>query len=184
MGTSPRVRGRLNEAGDKEGVQDGSCLLREGRVQSVWARLDRLCSGRDLDFKGVQRACTVVQFGRGKKSVFCECRAESVDSAGVPNGSVQCSRGGIKDSPQFSSRHRSSGGFVGRIERSAGVINDSVTGVTSSWASCGVRASKRKRGSDDDAVPEISSFSRSLYPVREIICQPEKTKQLEGFRPS
>ena len=69
-------------------VQDGVCLL---RIQSVRAGLDRLCSGRDLNFKGVQRACTVIQFGRGKKiCVFCECRAESVDSARVPTGSVQC----------------------------------------------------------------------------------------------
>ena len=66
-GASPRARGRLNDAGDKVRVQDGVCLLREGRVQSVRARLDRLCSGRDLDFKGVQRACTVNQFERGKK---------------------------------------------------------------------------------------------------------------------
>ena len=79
-------------------VQDGVSLLREGRVQSVRARLDRWCSGRDLNFKGVQRACTVIQFGRGNIyiyiyiyiRVFCECRAESVDSARVPTGSVQC----------------------------------------------------------------------------------------------
>ena len=72
-------------------IQDGVCLLREGRYQSVRARLDRLCSGRDLDCKEVQRACTIVQFGRGKKiRVLCECRAKSVDSARVPTGSVQC----------------------------------------------------------------------------------------------
>ena len=40
------------------------------------------------------------------------------------------------------------------------------------------------RVSDDDAVYEISSGSRSLYPVRGVVCQPEKTKQLEGFGPS
>ena len=45
-----------------------------------------------------------------------------------------------------SSRPRNSRGFVRRIERSAGVIGDSVTGVTSSWASCGVRAFKGTRG--------------------------------------
>ena len=75
-------------------VQHGVCLLREGRVQSVRARLDRWCSGRGLNFKGVQRACTVIQFGRGNIHiyirVFCKCRAESVDSARVPTGSVQC----------------------------------------------------------------------------------------------
>ena len=59
-----------------------------------------------------------------------------------------------------------------------------MTGVASSWASCGVRASKGTRGSDDDAVPEISSGSRSLYPVMGVVCQPEKTGQLEGFGPS
>ena len=55
-----------------------------------------------------------------------------------------------------SSRHRISGGFVPRIERSAGIIGNLVTGVTSSWASCGVRAFKGTRGSDDHAVPGIS----------------------------
>ena len=45
-------------------VQDGVCLL---RVQSVRAGLDRLCSGRNLNFKGAQRACTIIQFGRGEK---------------------------------------------------------------------------------------------------------------------
>ena len=59
-----------------------------------------------------------------------------------------------------------------------------MTGVTSSWASCGVSTSKGTRGSDDDAVPEICSDSTSLYPVRVILCQHEKMKQLEKFRPS
>ena len=77
-----------------------------------------------------------------------------------------------------SSRPINSGGFVRRIERSAGVIGDSVTGVTSSWASCGVRAFKGTLGSDDDAVPEISSGSRG------VVCQPDKTKQLERLGPS
>ena len=52
-----------------------------------------------------------------------------------------------------SRRPRNLGGFARRIERSAGVIGDSVTGVTSPWASCGVRAFKGTRGSDDNAVP-------------------------------
>ena len=64
-GASPRARKRLNEAGGKVRVQDGVCLL---RVQSVRAGLDRLCSGRDLDFKEVQRAFTVIQVGRGKNN--------------------------------------------------------------------------------------------------------------------
>ena len=50
----------LDEAGGKIRVQDDLRLLREDRVQSVRARLDRLCS------------------------------AESIDTAGVPTGSVQC----------------------------------------------------------------------------------------------
>ena len=56
-----------------------------------------------------------------------------------------------------------------------------MAGDTSFWASCGVRASKGTRGSDDDEVPEISSSSRSLYPVMGVVCHPEKTEQLEGF---
>ena len=49
-------------------VQDNVGLLRGSRVQSVRARLDRLCSGRELDFTGVQRACNVIQFEQGKKN--------------------------------------------------------------------------------------------------------------------
>ena len=80
------MRGRRNEAGGKVRAQDGLCLL---QVQSVRAGLDRLCSGRNLNFKREQRECTIIQFGRGKNiRVFCECRAESVDSARVPTGSV------------------------------------------------------------------------------------------------
>ena len=70
-GASPLARGRMDEAGGKVRVQDGVCLLREGQLQSLRARLDRLYSGRELDFKGVQRACTAIQFGRGnKKSTY------------------------------------------------------------------------------------------------------------------
>ena len=88
-GASPRARGRLNEAGDKVIIQDGVCLH---RVQSVRAGLDLLCSGRDLNFKGVQRACTVIQFGRGKKkSVYSVSVALRASIAlGVPAGNVQC----------------------------------------------------------------------------------------------
>ena len=53
----------LDEAGGKVRVQDGVCLLREDRVQSVQARLDRLCSERDLYFKRTQRAITVTLCG-------------------------------------------------------------------------------------------------------------------------
>ena len=48
-----------------------------------------------------------------------------------------------------------------------------MTEVTSFWASCGVRASKGTRASDDDAVSEVSSGSRSFYPVRGVVCQSE-----------
>ena len=71
-------------------VQDGVCLLQEGRVQFVRARLDRWCSGRDLYFKGVQRACTVIQLGQEKNiyiRVLCECRAESVQCKVYPGAS-------------------------------------------------------------------------------------------------
>ena len=64
-GGKVRAPGRLNEAGGKVRVQDGVCLF---RVQSLRAGLDRLCSWRDLNFKGVQRACTVIQFGLEKKN--------------------------------------------------------------------------------------------------------------------
>ena len=88
--------------------------------------------------------------------------------------------GGRNDSHLFSSRHRSSSGFVRGIERSGGVVDDPVTRVTSSWASCEIRSSKGMRGIDDDAVPEISSGSRSLYPVRGVVCQPENRSNSRG----
>ena len=118
-------------------------------------------------------------------------RDESVDSARPQPGASSSSLSGSASVPEAeekirinSSRLRNSRDFVRRIERSAGGIGDSVTGVTSSWASCGVRAFKGTRGSDDDAVPKISSGSRSLYSVRGVVCQPKKTKQLERFGPS
>ena len=48
----------------------------------------------------------------------------------------------------------------------------------------GVGASEGTQGSDDDAVPEISSGSRSLYPVIGVVCNTKKMEQLEGFGPS
>ena len=65
-----------------------ACFERTGFSLS---RLNRLCSGRDLDFKGAQGACTAIPFERRKNvHVFYECHAESVESAGVPTESVQC----------------------------------------------------------------------------------------------
>ena len=63
-GAGPRGRGKLDEAGGNVRIQDDVRLLREDRVQSVRARLDRLCSRRDLDL--VQRAITVSLCGREK----------------------------------------------------------------------------------------------------------------------
>ena len=54
-----------------------------------------------------------------------------------------------------------------------------MTRVSLSWASCGVRASKGTRGSDDDAVSE---GLRSLYPVMGVVCHPEKTGATRGVR--
>ena len=106
-------------------------------------------------------------------------RAESIDSARPQPGAFSVPEAEEKIRIN-SSRPRNSGGFVRRIERSAGVIGDSVTGVTSSWASCGVRAFTGTRGSDDDAVPEISSGSRSLYSVRGLFVNPIKRSNSRG----
>ena len=51
-GAGPRGRGRLNEASSDIRVQGSVCLLGEGWVQPVGARLDRLCLRRDLNFEG------------------------------------------------------------------------------------------------------------------------------------
>ena len=45
----------------------------------------------------------------------------------------------------------------------------------------GVGASKGTQGSDDDAVPEISSGLKYFYPVRVVVCHPEK-KTIRGVR--
>ena len=50
------------------------------------------------------------------------------------------------------------------IERSAGVIDDSVTGVTSFWASCGVRASTGTRG--------VTTMQCLKYPQVQGLCIP------------
>ena len=73
-------------------VQDGVCLL---RVQSVRAGLDRLCSGRNLNFKGAQRACTIIQFGRGASIVL----GSQPGASSVPEAEEKIcinSRAGIK----------------------------------------------------------------------------------------
>ena len=48
-------------------------------------------------------------------------------------------------------------------------------------ASCGVKDSKGTRRSGADAVPKMSPGSRSRYPKRGVICQPEPTKCSEGY---
>ena len=79
------------KAGGRVRVQDSVCLLREGRIQSVRARMDRLCSGQDIDFKEVQRSCTVIQFGRGKKQIaYSVSVALRASISGVSTGSIQC----------------------------------------------------------------------------------------------
>ena len=46
------------------------------------------------------------------------------------------------------------------------------------------RASKETRRSGDEAVPRVSPGSRSLYPVKGIICRLEKTKRSKGYESS
>ena len=57
-------------------------------------------------------------------------------------------------------------------------LSDSATAVTSCGSSCCARASKSTRRSGADAVPRMSSGSRSRYPVRGIVCRPETTKSV------
>ena len=69
-------------------------------------------------------------------------------------------------------------------ERDVNGKSDSATGVTSIYTSCCAKASKGTRKSGDNAVPKMSPGSRSLYPVRGIVCRPEPTKCSEGSWPS
>ena len=196
----------LGEADGNVRIQDDVRLLREDRVQSGRARLDRFCSGWDLDFKRAQRAITVILFGREKNvRVICECCAESIDSAGVPAGSVQC-----EDYPpdvgryrcpeveeRFAlgislSRRRSSEGCSSNVsgealmarEEAADDMGDTTTRVTSLCKSCGTNASKGTCTSGADAVPKMLPGSRSRCPERWIICRLEPTKCSEGLWPS
>ena len=76
----------LDEDGGEVRVQNWVCVLREDQVHSVRARLNRLCSGHGTLISNGRRE----HVKRGKNvRVFCECRAESVDSADFPTGSVQ-----------------------------------------------------------------------------------------------
>ena len=89
-GTRPRGSGMLDETGCNVGVENGVDLFRKDWVQSVRARLDRLCSWENFNFEGSLGAFPVVQFGRGKDaSEFGESRREGVDGGGVPARSVQ-----------------------------------------------------------------------------------------------
>ena len=58
--------------------------------------------------------------------------------------------------------------------------SDSATGVTLIGASYCAKASRGTRRSGAHTVPKISPGSRSLYPVRGIVCIPEPTKCFEG----
>ena len=159
--------------------------------------MNRSCSGRDLDFKGVQGACTVIQFGRGNNiCVFYECRAESVDSTGIPTGSVQCEvyplHSGGYSIPEAKERfalaiiestEKFGGGFVQSVgvalmarQGDADGMGDSATGMTSFCASSVAKASKGTQRNGAVAVPKVSPGSRSQYPVKGIVCRPDTTK--------
>ena len=56
----------LDEASSEVGVKYGVDLFRKDWIQSVRARLDRLCSRRNFNFKRSQGAFSVIQFGRGE----------------------------------------------------------------------------------------------------------------------
>ena len=192
----------LGEAGGNVRIQDDVRLLREDRVQSGRARLDRFCSGRDLDFKRAQRAITVILFGRGKNvRLISERCAESIGSAGVPTGSVQCEvyppdvgryrfpeveerfALGISLSRRRSSEGCSSnvsGGALMAREGATDGMGDTTTSVTSLCKSCGTNASKGTCTSGADAVPKMLPGSRSRYPERGIICRLEPTKCSEA----
>ena len=62
-----------------------------------------------------------------------------------------------------------------------GGVGDSARAETSARASWRDRASKRTRRSGDEAVPRISTGSRSWYPVKGINCRPEEIKPFKGF---
>ena len=86
----PRGHGMLNEAGSDLRVQDSVGLVGEDWVQSVGARLDRLCPRRDFHFERTQKGSTLIQLERREDfHVFCKGSAESVDSTRVPTGGVQ-----------------------------------------------------------------------------------------------
>ena len=68
-GARLRRRGRLNEAGGDIRVHVSVCLLGEGLVQSVRARLEWLCPRRNLNHEGA-RACTVFSLDSEKVSAY------------------------------------------------------------------------------------------------------------------
>ena len=69
---------------------------------------------------------------------------------------------------------------VGASVRDVEGKNDSAPGVTLIGASYCAKASRVTHRSGADAVPKMSSGSRSLYPVRGIVCLPEPTKCSKG----
>ena len=70
------------------------------------------------------------------------------------------------------------------VEGCAKVTVDSDIVVTLCCVSCGSKISKGTRRSGCDAVPKMSSGSRSQRPVRGIVCRPEATKCSKGPWPS
>ena len=69
-GAGPWPSGVLDESGGEVRVENGVDLLREERVQSVRARLNRVCSGRDLDFKWSSRARAESSLNEEKMSAY------------------------------------------------------------------------------------------------------------------
>ena len=136
--------------------------------------------------------------------VFCECRAESIDSAGGPQPKAASAKSSRRmwestvfqrrrDDSRWSSlsRRRSLGEGSSKVlgvalmarEGDAHGMGDLAIGVTSLCASCGEKASKGTCKSGADAVPKMSPGSRSRYPVRRIVCRPEPKRCSEGYWP-
>ena len=71
-------------------VQDSVCLLGEEWIQSVEARLDRLCPRRDLQLEGVQKACTLSSLDNENMSPYAVNIAR-IESIALRSQSAACS---------------------------------------------------------------------------------------------